>query len=146
MVFDRRSLLGSVVALSIPALSGCVRFRGKQGSDPTDSVQASGQGGGAADVSVHNLHDEPITISVRAENIEENRNQEEEVPIDDTVPLESAQTHTVNNKTRFGSEYTVSVSVDNEYTEAATWTPDSGGGLHVIYDGAENIIFTDEFA
>jgi|GEM_PF-5832538 len=145
MVFDRRSLLGCAVALSIPALSGCVRFQGKQGTDP-DSVQASGQDAGAADVSVHNLHDEPITISIRAENIEENRNQEDEVPIAETVTLESAQTHTVNNKTRFGSEYTVSVSLDNVFTEEATWTPDSGGGLHVIYDGSENFIFADEFA
>jgi len=146
MVFDRRSLLANAVVLSIPALSGCVRFRGKQGSDPTDSVQASGHGAGAADVSVHNLHDEPITISIRAENIEENRTQEDKIPIDETVTLESAQTHTVHNKTRFGSEYTVSVSVDNVYTEEANWTPDSGGGLHVIYDGSENVIFADEFA
>ncbi|TMT87781.1 hypothetical protein E2L06_14770 [Haloterrigena sp. H1] len=103
-------------------------------------------GAGAADVSVHNLHDEPITISIRAENIEENRTQEDKIPIDETVTLESAQTHTVHNKTRFGSKYTVSVSVNNVYTEEANWTPDSGGGLHVIYDGSENVIFADEFA
>jgi len=143
MVLGRRSLLEYAAVLSIPVLSGCASFRETQGDEPAPT-QSSAQG--ASDVSVHNLHDESITVSIRVENVEENRNQEEKIPIDETVTLKSAATHKINNRTRFGSEYAVSVSLESGYAKEANWTPDSGGGLHVIYDGSDSLVFADEFA
>jgi hypothetical protein len=143
MILGRRSLLEYAAVLSIPVLSRCAGFRTTQGDKPA-ATQSSARG--ASDVSVHNLHDESISVSIRVENVDENRNQEEKIPVDKTVTLESAATHKINNRTRFGSEYAVSVSLESGYAEEANWTPDSGGGLHVIYDGSNNLVFADEFA
>ena len=143
MVLGRRSLLEYAAILSIPVLSGCASFRTTQGDKPA-ATQSSARG--ASDVSVHNLHDESITVSIRVENVDENRNQEEKILIDETVTLKSAATHKINNRTRFGSEYAVSVSLESGYAKEANWTPDSGGGLHVIYDGSNYLVFADEFA
>jgi len=145
MVLSRRSLLQSAVVLSIPVLSGCASSRTTQGDEPA-ATQSGGLAQGASDVSVHNLHDESITVSIRVENVDENRNQEEKILIDETVTLKSAATHKINNRTRFGSEYAVSVSLESGYAKEANWTPDSGGGLHVIYDGSDSLVFADEFA
>ena len=155
MIVSRRSLLALSVTTLLPAITGCARLRTESNDDtesnantePNKDTKSNAAGGlGAADVHVHNLHDERVTVSIRAENVETDPSQEQSVPIDKTVALASGETHTIHNKVRHGSEYEVSVSLDDGYDEEATWTPDSGGGLHLLYDGSDNVVFADGFA
>lgn len=141
MGFRRRSLLGCIATATVPLTSGCFSLNADQSNGTTESNSSGGQG--AADVFVHNLYEKTITVSIQAENMESDRKQAEKIPIDSTVELESTETHRFSKKTWFDSEYRVSVSVENGHSGEADWTPDSSGGLHVVYDGSEKLIFAD---
>ncbi|USZ67058.1 hypothetical protein NGM10_09980 [Halorussus salilacus] len=143
MKFSRRSLLGLSATTLVPITAGCSGLRAGS-NDDAESNAAGGRG--AADVNVHNLHDETIGVSIRAERTESDSDSDETVPIDQTVELDPAETHTIHNKVLYGSEYDISVGLEEGYDEEATWTPESGGGLHLLYDGSDNVVFADEFA
>lgn len=141
MTVSRRSLL----CLSIPALlstvAGCSMLPPNGTDDGSEPNARSARG--AADVRFHNLHDETVTVSVRAENTDADGDT---VAIDETVDVAPAETHTRHNKVLYGAEYRISVSLGSGYEEAATWTPGRGGGLHLLYDGSPNVDFAEGFA
>lgn len=141
MTVSRRSLL----RLSIPALlstvAGCSMLPVNSADERSEPEARSARG--AADVRFHNLHDETVTVSVRAENTDADG---ESVAIDQTVDIAPAETHTIHNEVLYGSEYEISVSLGSGYDEKAAWTPGRGYGLHLLYDGSRNIDFAEGFA
>ncbi|GGN95291.1 hypothetical protein [Haloarcula pellucida] len=140
MPLNRRSLLGSLAATTLTVASGCSALDAN-GTTGTNESNASSRG--AADIYLHNLRDGAATISVRVAAADADG---DEARIETTVDLASAETKRFNNEVVFDADYDVSVSVDGGPSETATWTADSDGGLHVLYNAAKNIVFADEFA
>ena len=144
MTVSRRSLLGLSMTVLLSTIPGC-SLRPPAQNDSASDPDAVGSRG-AADVRFHNLYEETVTVSVRAESTDAEEASDSSPAIDETVDIRPAETHTIHNKVLFGAEYRISVSLGSGYEEAATWTPGRGGGLHLLYDGSPNVDFAEGFA
>jgi len=144
MTVSRRSLLGLSMTVLLSTIPGCSLRAPSKDDGASDPEARSARG--AADVRFHNLHDETVTVSLRAEHTDADEASDSSPAIDQTVDIRPAETHTIHNKVLFGAEYRISVSLGSGYDESATWTPGAGGGLHLIYDGSPNVDFAEGFA